>query len=510
MPTQIPQVEEISFTTEDGAKLVGTLFLAQGDLAVVLAHMGDYDQQDWHPFARAIASRGISAITFNFRCYEPSECVTGEGDLGLDVRAAIEVLRERGFSRIACIGGSMGGLACMNAALREELVGLGVLASFKPRNYARQYPQDLVSPTMPKLFVFADRDSIIVPDMYSLYEISPEPKTLYVFPGAVHGTELFKTEYGGMFKNLLLNFLDGLRVTRSPANTPIPPAVTPESVSPTLGASRTRPADGMVMVYIPAGEFLMGSDDKDRAADVNEKPQHSVYLDAFWVDRTEVTVAQFRAFVRATGYRTTAEQGGRAYAYAESTGKWEVVHGANWQHPFGPDSNAVDDHPVVQVAWSDAAAYCTWAGGSLPSEAQWEKAARGTDGRLYPWGDAFDGTKLNYCDSRFGGDLGDTAYDDGYRYTAPAGSYPAGASPYGALDMAGNVWEWTADWYNRAYYVRSPVQNPAGPAAGRTRVLRGGSWNHSWDGMRAACRLDTEPDTLVDNFGFRCILPAEN
>jgi formylglycine-generating enzyme required for sulfatase activity len=239
----------------------------------------------------------------------------------------------------------------------------------------------------------------------------------------------------------------------------------------------------MIIVYVPAGEFFRGSADKDRDAEANEKPQRTVDVDAFWIDRTEVTVAQFRVFVQATGYRTTAEQKGWAYAYVESAGEWQKVTGADWRHPFGPESDAEDNHPVVQVSQADAAAYCTWVGGSLPGEAQWEKAARGTDGRIYPWGDDFDGTRLNYCDSRCGGER---AFDDGYKYTAPVGSYPTGASPYGVLDMAGNVWEWTT-----------------------SRMLRGGSWNHNQAGMRAAYRLEASPDTCVDNFGFRCVLQTE-
>jgi serine/threonine-protein kinase len=261
----------------------------------------------------------------------------------------------------------------------------------------------------------------------------------------------------------------------------------------------------MTIVYIPAGEFLMGSTDEDPDAADNEEPQHTVSLDAYWMDRTEVTVAQFRAFAEATGYRTLAEQRGYADAWVESAEGWQPVTGADWRHPFGPESNAEDNHPVVQVSWDDAVAYCTWAGGSLPTEAQWEKAARGTDGRTYPWGDAFEGSSVNFCDVHC---QRASAYDDGYQFTAPVGSYPAGVSPYGMLDMAGNVWEWTADRYAATYYAHSPAENPPGPAKGQYRVLRGGSWNHSKDGMRTAFRLDSSPTNVVDNFGFRCVLPA--
>ena len=309
--------------------------------------------------------------------------------------------------------------------------------------------------------------------------------------------------------------------TPSPSRTPLPPTSTLQPTStptvptatprPTdrhaLGDTLTRPADGMLMLYVPSGEFLMGSADTDPVAQPQERPQHTVYLDPFWIDRTEVTVAQFRLFVQATGYRTTAEEQGGAYAYVESAGEWQEVDGADWQHPFGPQSNAVDNHPVTQVTWSDAVAYCTWTGGSLPTEAQWEKAARGSDGRLYPWGDAFDGALLNYCDASCGGDA---TFDDDYPFTAPVGSYPAGASPYGALDMAGNVWEWTADRYNSSYYAHSPSENPTGPTSGASRVLRGGSWNHDRTGMRVAYRLDAPRSTIVDNFGFRCVWPVGN
>jgi len=260
------------------------------------------------------------------------------------------------------------------------------------------------------------------------------------------------------------------------------------------------------MVYVPAGEFLMGSASKDMFANPNEKPQHTVYLDAFWIDQTEVTVAKFRSFVQVDGYQTTAEEQGWAYAWVESAKEWQKVNGADWQHPFGPGSDVEDDHPVVQVSWFDAVAYCAWVGGSLPTEAQWEKAARGTDGRIYPWGNVFDGIFLNYCDAHC--ENGDRTFDDGYQFSAPVGSYPAGISPYGAFDMAGNVWEWTADWYDDDYYADSPARNPGGPVSGQYRVLRGGSWNHDRSGMRTVYRLESPPGSRVDNFGYRCVVAA--
>ena len=233
--------------------------------------------------------------------------------------------------------------------------------------------------------------------------------------------------------------------------------------------------DGMELVYVPAGSFMMGSEDGDE----DEKPVHELHLDAYWIDRTEVTNAMFERFVDATGHDA----------------------GSDWRN----EASGKADHPVVSVNWHDAKAYCEWAGRRLPTEAEWEKAARGTDGRVYPWGDAAPaGHLLNFADKRSGLDWADTAVDDGYERTAPVGSYPAGASPYGAADMAGNVWEWCADWYDENYYAVSPKDNPQGPATGEYRVVRGGSWYSTVGNVRAANRAWFTPDRRSGYSGFRC------
>jgi len=284
--------------------------------------------------------------------------------------------------------------------------------------------------------------------------------------------------------------------------------------------TRTRPADGMSMVYVPAGEFEMGNTgiqwiwngslhDFDLGLQVytDESPQHVIYLDAFWIDQTEVTVAMFRSFVEATGYETTAEREGWGAPWNDGPKEeeWPHVPGADWQHPRGPDSNAENDHPVVQVSWEDATAYCEWAGGQLPTEAQWEKAARGIDGRLWPWGNTFEGNRGSFCDAQCPVERQKQhTYDDGYAFTAPVGSFPLGASPYGALDMAGNVWEWVADWYKDSYYSDSPGENPTGLPFGTERTQRGGAWydNESW--VRTTVRHSTPPLNRCDDLGFRC------
>jgi len=239
-------------------------------------------------------------------------------------------------------------------------------------------------------------------------------------------------------------------------------------ISPTPGPEK----DGMTLVFVPAGEFLMGSSASDKAASANERPQHAVYLDAFWIDRTEVTNAQYQQCVQAGICPPPLNSN----SYAR-----ESYYG-------NPD---FAKYPVVYVSWFDAQSYCTWAGRRLPTEAEWEKAARGSDGFIYPWGD-------NPPDAMLA-NSGRVVID-----TTAVGSYPAGASPYGALDMAGNVWEWVADYYSETYDSISPPRNPTGPAAGEQRVVRGGGWDYAPELVRAAVRIPLTPDYRYAYEGFRC------
>jgi len=223
------------------------------------------------------------------------------------------------------------------------------------------------------------------------------------------------------------------------------------------------------MIYIPAGEFTMGSNEAN-----NEKPIHKVYLDAYYIDKYEVTVGQFRKFCNATG-RTI---------------------------PVQPSWNQGDNYPVVNVSWEDASAYASWAGKRLPTEAEWEKAARGEDSRKYPWGNEWNGS---YCNHGSGDSLHIDA-SDGYERTAPVGSFPQGASPYGVMDMAGNVWEWCQDWYDENYYKKSPSRNPTGSSSGSIRVVRGGGWSVPQSYCRSAYRVIYDPQFRYSFFrGFRCV-----
>jgi formylglycine-generating enzyme required for sulfatase activity len=272
---------------------------------------------------------------------------------------------------------------------------------------------------------------------------------------------------------------------------------TPAGPSPV--DTRTRPADGMVMVYVPAGEFTMGSTDEevDYALELcnqyfggckrdwfdDEQPAHIVVLDAYWIDRTEVTNGQYRQCVAA----------GACEPPEKST--------SHTRDSYYGDSG-YDDYPVIYVGWHQAANYCEWAGARLPTEAEWEYAARGPEGRIFPWGDEADGTRLNYCDANCEFDWKDSAYDDGYADTAPVGSYPAGGSWCGALDLAGNVWEWGADRYGE--YPSGRQENPTGPSTGDYRVARGGGWRYYWYYVRTTHRGVAPPGPRYDYVGFRC------
>jgi formylglycine-generating enzyme required for sulfatase activity len=301
------------------------------------------------------------------------------------------------------------------------------------------------------------------------------------------------------------------RATPNATATSVSTSSKPTAVSLTpnlgIGATQVSNKDGMVMVYVPADEFLMGSSPADTEANDNEKPQHRVYLDAFWIDRTEVTNARFDSFVTETGHKTDAEKVGQSRVFNATTKGWEWTKGADWQHPRGPgsDTTGLKQHPVVHMSWDDAVAYCRWVGRRLPTEAEWEKAARGTDGQKYPWGNkAVAGNLLNFADRNLDVSHADKSVDDGYQFTAPVGTYPEGASPYRVLDMAGNVWEWVADRYDEKYYANSPAENPPGPDSGDSRVLRGGSWNFPQGGVRAAFRTAYFPADTIDTLGFRC------
>ena len=270
-----------------------------------------------------------------------------------------------------------------------------------------------------------------------------------------------------------------------------------------IGSTMISQKDNMTLVYVPAGDFQMGS--SDGVGSEAEHPLHQVYLDAYWIDQTEVTNDMYSMFVNETGYITEVEKKGDSDIYANKT--WQSVSGADWQHPHGPESSlsGLENHPVVHVTWNDANAYCMWAGRRLPTEAEWEKAARGIWSGTYPWGqDPPSGDLVNFADVNTNFDQSDPTTNDGYSETAPVGSYPRGASPFGVYDMAGNVFEWVADWYSTDNY--QVYTNPQGPSTGEFKIWKGGAWNSGFDPLRSAYRAwnNSAPESNI--LGFRCAL----
>lgn len=284
------------------------------------------------------------------------------------------------------------------------------------------------------------------------------------------------SNYGsGVTASSARDYLEGFNVTPQAttfheplASTPAPTARKGESSAKDLAPQITG-TDGAPMVLVSAGEFWMGSPDGEGEGD--EHPRHRVYLDGFYLDQYEVTTSRFSKFLHERKMPAPQSWSEQAHQF----------HG---------------NKPVVGVDWNDAVAYCSWAGKRLPTEAEWEKAARGTDQRVYPWGnDAPNERRANF---NRGFDFQD------YGVLTDVGSFEQGKSPYGVYDMAGNVWEWTADWYDENYYGKSPSRNPTGPSSGKYRVVRGGSCYHAPFYVRSAYRTWNTPTYRYDNVGFRC------
>lgn len=277
-------------------------------------------------------------------------------------------------------------------------------------------------------------------------------------------TQIF-TETSNPPTEITVPFTPTVTVTPSPSATP--------TTVLGIGSTSRSLKDSMVLVYVPAGEFTMGSDD----GNANEKPERRIYLDAYWIDQTEVTNAMYAKCVEANQCNLPSKK--------RSQTRLSYF-----------DTPEFSDYPIIYVTWDDAFAYCSWVGRTLPTEAQWEKAARGEDGRTYPWGEVSPRDTLANYDNHFGD-------------TTRVGTFPDGASQYGVYDMAGNVWEWVNDWYDGSYYQSSPSSNPLGPSSGQYRVLRGSSWGYYEYGVRSVYRNWYVPWHSDELVGFRCALASK-
>jgi formylglycine-generating enzyme required for sulfatase activity len=253
------------------------------------------------------------------------------------------------------------------------------------------------------------------------------------------------------------------------------------------GDPRLDPRNPERWVSIPACKFLMGAQKSERQgpnyepeAGGDEAPVHEVHLDTYRIGRYPVTVGEFQRFLEDGGYTDRHWWGAGGFGQSDAPGNWA-------------DQLRFPNRPVVGVSWFEAAAYCVWAGCRLPTEAEWERAARGTEGRRFPWGnEPADPSRLNYSEGRVG-------------HATPVGVYPLGATPGGIQDLAGNAWEWCQDWYAENYYAKSPPDNPTGPAMGERRVLRGGSWDSEAGDARSADRVRLTPDGRGIYVGFRVV-----
>ncbi len=265
--------------------------------------------------------------------------------------------------------------------------------------------------------------------------------------------------------------------------------------------------DGIVMIYIPAGEFTMGSND----GGVDEKPPHKVYLDGYWMRKTEVTNAQYVKFLNDFGIDHENGCQGKQCIGTYEENKDSHISGSKGNYHV---EAGYEKHPIIRVSWYGAVEYCKWLSKKvglkfkLPTEAQWEKAARGTDGRKYPWGNSsLSGEKANFADKQIWLKKkyrwANKDIDDGYAYTAPVGFYAGGASPYGLLNMAGNVWEWCSDWYKKDYYKSAAQKKPSGPNRGTKKVFRGGSWVNYDRVLRCFERNSNSPSGEFGDVGFR-------
>lgn len=278
------------------------------------------------------------------------------------------------------------------------------------------------------------------------------------------------------------------------------------------------------MIKLTGSTFLMGTDTEEGFPEDGEGPVREVQIDPFWIDKTTVTNTEFAKFIRTTGYKTDAEQYGWSFVFKkflpqklknkdlpspDDTPWWKGVEGAYWKQPEGPNSSISNrmNHPVVHVSWNDAKAFCKWAGKRLPTEAEWEYAARGgLEQKKFPWGNDLMPEGEHLCNIWQGNFPDHNTEEDGYAGTAPVDSFKP--NNYGLYNVSGNVWEWSQDWFSASYPLLRISNNPQGPGKGEAKVIRGGSYlcHKSYcNRYRVAARSGNTPDSSTGNMGFRCV-----
>lgn len=278
------------------------------------------------------------------------------------------------------------------------------------------------------------------------------------------------------------------------------------------------------MIRLQGGNFLMGTEDKDGFPEDGEGPVREVAINPFYIDQATVTNAEFRRFIKETGYKSEAEKYGWSFVFYQllpddildaepphvsQTPWWRAVEGADWQHPEGPGSTILTrlNHPVIHVSWNDAMAYAKWSGKRLPTEAEWEYAARGgLEQQRFPWGDELEPGGKHKCNVWQGTFPTENTLGDGFLGTAPAKYYEPNG--YGLYNVSGNVWEWCMDWFSPDFHQNELRENPTGPAQGEAKIIRGGSYlcHASYcNRYRVAARTSNTPDSSTGNMGFRCV-----
>lgn len=495
-------IEEVTVPAVDGLTISGTFYPGSGSPpwpGLLLLHMVNSNRQAWGDLASQLAGQGYAVLAIDLRGHGKTGGTQDWEKAAHDVQRIWEYLAARtdvDARRTAIVGGSIGSnLALVAGAVQSSIRAVALLSPGLDYYGVRTEEAIDAYGKRPVFIAAAEADTYSAESAEKLAEAAQGEAQLQLYEDSSHGTDLLRRH--PELAQLILDWLD--RHVKSLEASAAGMQQLPERITD---------ARGVLMVLVPAGSFEMGGTaeaalaaceelyiDGDCAGDwyQAEGPVHVVKLDRFYIDQLEVTNARYAACVAKGVCRPPSQPGSltRSDYYA------------NPQYA---------DYPVVWVTWEDAQTYCSWRGGRLPTEAEWEKAARGIDGRIYPWGNLFDGSRVNSCDKNCIYPWANGAFDDGYADTAPAGSILSGASPYGVLDMAGNVGEWVADFFAPDYYSRSPFENPPGPAASESsdesRVVRGGSFHASGNSVRTTARHLSEPTGAY--IGFRCAAPPSN